>query len=81
MQDMSQFAKLLSRVMGVGANEHLFSSVLWLKTWYEVFVGQVEGIVKEKDVVEGKERRGRENCFRKGRQSFTPRASSSGISH
>lgn len=55
LQDISQFVELLSAMMFMGAPGHLFCSALQFKTLYEVFVGEVENLMKEEVVVEDEE--------------------------
>lgn len=57
LQDMSAFVEVLSTMMGVRAHLHLFCSALPSKIWYELLVGEVGDIVKEKDLMECEEMR------------------------
>lgn len=52
---MGHFVEFPSLVMDLEAREHLFCSLLQLKTWYEVLVGEVKDVIKEEDVAENDE--------------------------
>lgn len=55
LNDMIHFVELHSGVIDSWAHGKLLCSALQFITWYELFVGSFEGVVKERDGVEGKE--------------------------
>lgn len=49
LQDLSHLVELLSALMHLSAQEHMFWSILQFKRWYELLVGKVQEVVKRQE--------------------------------
>lgn len=53
--DMSQFAEMLSTLIDVGVHKHFLCSALQFRPRYELFLGMIRDLMKEKHVGKGEE--------------------------
>lgn len=68
LNDMSRFVEFLPTLVDLDAHVHMFCFALQSKTRYDLLIGDVEGVVKHKQVLESEEGATQTTTFLKPRR-------------